>query len=122
MKGLTVNRPTNPTKDGHVFKEWQLNNTAFDFNTPITENITLNAIWTQKNFTVSLSEIENDTTNKRLTIYEEGTEKTVSEVQLLDGTTLCPGNNLIVPANSLTNVTQLKLVLTSGITVIANIA
>lgn len=122
MKGLTVNRPANPTKDGHLFKEWQLNNTTFDFNTPITDTITLNAVWTQKNFTVSAVEIEGDTVNKRLVVYEEGTEKQVSAIQLLDGTALCTGDTPVVPIESLTNVTQLKIVLTSGITVIANIA
>ena len=121
-KGLTVNKPTNPTKDGHNFKEWQLNNVTFDFNTPITDNITLIAIWTQKNFTVSAVDIESDSANKRLIVYEEGTEKTVCSIQLLDGTELCKGDTPVVPIESLTNVTQLKIVLTSGITVIANIA
>ena len=120
-EGLPVTRPTNPTKDGHIFKEWQLNGTTFDFNTKITENITLTAIWTQKNFTFTVSDIENDTENKKLTVYEETTEKTVKEIQLMDGTKLCDGTNTVVPQTSLTNVTQLKIVLTSNITVIANI-
>jgi hypothetical protein len=37
--------PTNPTKDGFIFKRWLLNNQAYDFNTAITANITLVAEW-----------------------------------------------------------------------------
>ncbi len=36
-------KPANPTKKGYKFIEWQLNGSAFDFNTKITENITLEA-------------------------------------------------------------------------------
>ncbi len=43
--GNTATNPGNPTKDGYSFIEWQLNNIAFDFNTPITENIVLTAKW-----------------------------------------------------------------------------
>ena len=120
-EGLPVTRPVNPAKDGHSFKEWQLNGVTFDFNTKIYENITLTAIWTQKAFTFSLTDIENDTENKRVTVYEENAEKTVKEIQLMDGTKLCDGTNPIIPITALENVTQLKIVLTSNITVIANI-
>ena len=39
--------PNNPTKDGYTFVEWQLNGTKFDFNTPITSDITLEAKWNE---------------------------------------------------------------------------
>ena len=38
-----VSKPSNPTKKGYKFVEWQLNDSAFDFNTKITEEITLTA-------------------------------------------------------------------------------
>lgn len=38
-------RPANPTKSGHAFIEWQLNGKTYNFNTPVTSNITLNATW-----------------------------------------------------------------------------
>ena len=44
-KGSYVSKPTNPSKTGHTFVEWQLNGQKFDFTTPITSNITLMAIW-----------------------------------------------------------------------------
>ena len=36
-----------PTKDGFTFVEWQLNDTKYDFNTPVTKAIILKAKWQQ---------------------------------------------------------------------------
>ncbi len=44
-KGEKVTRPIDPKKTGHTFKEWTLNGEAFDFETPITEDITLLATY-----------------------------------------------------------------------------
>ncbi len=46
--GKTVAAPDNdPTKSGNIFKFWSLDGTnAFDFDTPITKDITLKAVWT----------------------------------------------------------------------------
>ncbi|MGO1581534.1 MAG: InlB B-repeat-containing protein [Peptoniphilaceae bacterium] len=38
-------KPTNPTRTGYTFKGWFLGNTAYDFSTKVTTNITLNAKW-----------------------------------------------------------------------------
>ena len=44
--GHTVAQPANnPTKDDYNFVEWQLNGVAYDFTTPVTGNITLDAVW-----------------------------------------------------------------------------
>lgn len=43
--GAKVGKPTDPTKEGYDFVEWQLGGVAFDINDPITQNITLVAIW-----------------------------------------------------------------------------
>lgn len=40
-----VPEPADPTKEGYNFVAWNLNDTAFDFETPITANITLVAEW-----------------------------------------------------------------------------
>jgi hypothetical protein len=44
-KGNTITKPTDPTKDNKRFLGWYLNDEEFDFNTGITENITLCAKW-----------------------------------------------------------------------------
>ena len=47
VKGSYATKPSNPTKTGYNFVEWQLNGKTFSFTTPITSNITLKAIWEQ---------------------------------------------------------------------------
>lgn len=44
-EGKKARKPKNPTKEGYVFDEWQLDGVAYDFNTPVTEDITLDAVW-----------------------------------------------------------------------------
>lgn len=45
LEGEKALKPTNPVKNGFTFVEWLYNNQAFDFTTPITEDITLIARW-----------------------------------------------------------------------------
>ena len=44
-KDDTAVKPTDPTRDGFIFDEWLLNGEPFDFTTPITADITLEASW-----------------------------------------------------------------------------
>ena len=46
--GETATKPTNPTKDGYDFVEWQLNGVAYDFSQPVNADITLKAKWEAK--------------------------------------------------------------------------
>ena len=48
LSGAKATRPSNPTKTGYTFKQWnkQGTTTAYDFNTPVTSDITLVAEWT----------------------------------------------------------------------------
>jgi uncharacterized repeat protein (TIGR02543 family) len=50
--GTAATEPSDPTKAGHVFDEWQLDASAFDFATLITEDIELTATWIEL-FTVT---------------------------------------------------------------------
>lgn len=43
--GSSLEIPDVPKKEGYKFLKWMLNNEEFSFNTPITKDITLNAIW-----------------------------------------------------------------------------
>ena len=47
-EGSTIDRPANPTREGYDFQGWLLNGQAYDWNTPITGDITLTASWTEK--------------------------------------------------------------------------
>ena len=57
-EGEKVEKPTNPTKSGYRFIEWQLDGKTYDFNNAITKDITLVAKWekvstTDKTYTVT---------------------------------------------------------------------
>ena len=55
-EGTKVSKPSNPTKSGYKFVEWQLNGSAFDFNTKITEETTLTAVFEEVNsYTVTFN-------------------------------------------------------------------
>jgi uncharacterized repeat protein (TIGR02543 family) len=47
--GNTVTAPEMADSSDWIFKGWYHGNTAFDFNTPITESVTLTAKWANKN-------------------------------------------------------------------------
>lgn len=47
-KGYSISKPLNPIRDGYEFVEWQVNGERFDFNTIITEEITLTTKWNKK--------------------------------------------------------------------------
>ena len=58
--GLTATKPADPTLKGYTFAFWYLgedeqNATAYDFNTPVTENITLTAKWNISKYTVTFN-------------------------------------------------------------------
>lgn len=49
-KDGTVKEPLEPTKEGFVFKEWQLNGETFNFDTTITEDTVLTALWIKEEY------------------------------------------------------------------------
>ena len=55
--GKTATEPTTLTKDGYTFSGWYFDDTAFDFNTPITSDITLTAKWEEEDTTVSVTSV-----------------------------------------------------------------
>lgn len=65
-KDEKVVKPSNPIKDGYKFIEWVLNNETFDFETIITEDITLKAKW-EKDESVSSSDSHETTNNNEKT-------------------------------------------------------
>ena len=62
IKEEKIIKPTNPTRKGYKFVEWQLDGKTFDFDTVITKNITLKAIW-EKEATQNNSSSNNTNNN-----------------------------------------------------------
>ena len=52
-KNGLVTQPTNPTKTGYTFSEWDKGLSAYNFSTPVTSNFTLDAKWTINEYTVT---------------------------------------------------------------------
>jgi len=51
--GKTATVPTVPTRDGYNFMGWQLDGADYDFDTAVTGNITLKAVWGIKTYTIT---------------------------------------------------------------------
>lgn len=49
-KNQKIEKPIDPKKEGYIFKEWQCNGKAFDFNTKVDEDIVLSAKWIKKKY------------------------------------------------------------------------
>lgn len=82
--GKTVSKPVNPTKRGYNFVEWQLDNTTYDFTTTVTNDITLKAIWKEKD-PVKITFVNDGKTVKTLTIGKGDTIGSVPTVENKDG-------------------------------------
>ena len=55
-EGKTVIKPSNPTKNGYEFVQWQLEGKTYNFNSKVTENITLKAVWKEvKTYSVTFN-------------------------------------------------------------------
>ncbi len=64
-KNGTVKEPLEPTKEGFIFKEWQLNGETFDFETQIDKDIILTAEWIKEEYvTVNFSTNTNEVFEK----------------------------------------------------------
>ena len=55
VDGDTAQEPAEPTKTGYNFQGWQLAGGDFDFSTPVTQDISLVAVWNPITYTVSFN-------------------------------------------------------------------
>ena len=87
--GATVTRPADPERDGFVFAYWYAagGNSAYDFTTPVTADLTLRAKWEVNEHTVTLFEYEGKTSEKVVTDGETLTRPAdpVRERYVFDG-------------------------------------
>lgn len=116
-----VSKPNDPTRNGYKFVGWTLDGNEYDFGSSVNRNITLVANWTQKNYTVKVSIVDDYSPARVLTTYEEGTKIIVKNINYTDGTFICTGINANVNKTALVGETKLQLELDDGTKVIATI-
>ena len=57
-------KPNDPTRAGYTFLGWYLGETEYDFDTPVTEDITLTGKWEIVQYTITYDYRDKDITNK----------------------------------------------------------
>ncbi len=55
VDGEKVAMPDDPIKTGHTFVKWQLNGIDYDFDTAVTGDITLTAVWSKNKYTATFN-------------------------------------------------------------------
>ena len=121
-EGAKATKPNNPSKSGYTFTGWTLNGKAYDFNSPVSDNITLVANFKQKSYTISVAIVDEYSPDRVLTVYENGTKISVLEIKYLDGDTLCSGSNTTVNKNDIAGENSFIVVLSGGTTVTASVS
>lgn len=65
VSGSKVTKPLDPSKTGYTFDKWvKTDGTEFDFNTPVTGDITLKATWTINEYTVTFDPDNGEATDE----------------------------------------------------------
>lgn len=60
-----VKKPDTPTKEGFSFKEWQVDNKTYDFESEVTSNLEIKATWKKKASTNTNTESNNTGSNNQ---------------------------------------------------------
>lgn len=84
---LIVSEPETPTKKGYTFLGWYNGDTAYDFNTPVTENLTLTAKWQENTINIiyiDINSIKTTICTAPVVTFDEST-LTLPSAPYLDG-------------------------------------
>ena len=119
-EGGKVSKPSDPTRGGYKFAGWTLNGSAYNFDTKVTKDITLVAKWNQKTYTVKVAPVDQYSPDRILTVYEDGTQISVSAIKY-NGVTLCSGSNMVVNMYEISGISSVTVVLTNGSSVTASV-
>lgn len=70
-RNKTVTKPKDPTKEGYKFVSWQVAGVDYDFNYPITSNLTITAKWEEE----KTEETKKTITTKKATTTKKSANK-----------------------------------------------
>ena len=115
VEGEKVTKPTNPMKKRYRFIEWRDGDNKFDFNTTITKDITLKAIWeltisSDNNWEIKVNEKGNITI-----IKYKGTDTEVIIPENIDGKSVDSiegsiGGGIFIDSPNVTSVDMSKVI------------
>lgn len=122
--GGKILRPDDPIKEGHTFVGWQLNGQDYNFNTPVTDNITLTAVWSlneeEKQYTFKVNKVDDYSPDRRIVVYEDGTEIEFNSI-VYNNVTLCNGEAPNVNFYDIDGINSVTVILTNGVSVTATL-
>ena len=78
------------------------------------------AKWNQKSYTVKVTPVDQYSPDRILTVYEDGTQLSVSAIKY-NGVTLCNGSNMVVNMYEISGISSVTVVLTNGSSVTASV-
>ena len=114
-EGETAAKPANPTKSGYTFREWQLNGTAYNFNTPVTSDIELKATWDEiEDYTLTVTAVDQITPARKITVFKNGTAISFKEIKYTDGVSLCKSPCASLTDGDVEGETSFKVILTDN--------
>lgn len=83
--GNKIGELPSTTKNGYTFEGWFYGNTKYDSNTVVNNNIILKAMWKViDNYTVHVSNIDNYSPQRELSVYHNDTQIDVKAIKTLD--------------------------------------
>ena len=119
-EGGKATKPTNPTKSGYTFVEWQLDGKTYNFDSAVTKNITLTAVWKEntKTYTFKVTLVDDQSPDRIITVYEDGKKIDFTSIKV-NGTVICNGTNPTVNKYQIINQDSITVVLKNGTSVTA---
>lgn len=74
-EGASIEKPSDPTREGYSFSGWYFGDTAYDFSSKVTAKLTLNAKWNLNSFTVTFDSNGGSTVAAETVSYGETISK-----------------------------------------------
>ena len=114
-EGEKVEKPEDPTKEGYTFVKWQLNGEDYDFETVVTGNIELKAVWEKVvvKYTIKKVPVDQFSPDVFLKVYADGEEITFKKITY-NNVIICTANLPAVNAGDISGITTFLVTLEDG--------
>lgn len=104
-----------PIKEYYTFKEWQLNNVKYDFNTPVTKNITLKAVYDVYYIYADPTAVDNmSSTDGKIIVKRNGVEISFSKITTTNKATVCSSSDCFANMDDMKTINSFYVVTEKG--------